>query len=227
MKKIFVCTLMCCIAVSAALFTSCETKNYSNKTVFIGVVDPASYNTNSAADKAVFEEYLNSKGFKTTGVGEAYGYKQELRWNEDETFMQAVTKVWEPLKAKLSYDEVYELAVSDTFHVTMGVATDSGPAVNWIYPDPFASVHTTCTNNPMSVSTEGVQDAVFVFHCSRRWSATADKDWLTFSPQSGEADQDCTIHVTVAAGPRESARIIFRPRHTTQEHTYIMDIDRE
>ena len=74
MKKIILAAVVCCMAVSAALFTSCQKGDYNKKTYFIGVLDAEDYNTNATQDKTTFEQYLTSKGFKNTGEGPAFGY---------------------------------------------------------------------------------------------------------------------------------------------------------
>jgi len=229
MKKSFVLAVACCLAVSTAILTSCNSKGFSQEEFFIGILDAESYVKNSDADKAVFEKYLTDKGFKNTGEAETFGYYGTLKWYEDENYDDVLAALWEPMKAKLSSEEVDALPLSDSFSVTVGVATGSTkanltPKVTWLFPDGFYSVRWTVTNDPMEVPMAGVEDAIFTVECTRPWTASVDKDWVTFSPQSGEANEVCTIHVTVAAGAADHAQITLKAKRVDQP--YIFHIDR-
>lgn len=227
MKKIFVSAVVCCLAACAALFTSCEPKNFNETTCFIGVLEQEQYNTNSAEDKALFEQYLTSKGFKNTGEGAAFGFFDILKWNDNEDYNQVLEALWEPYRAKLSYDELDALALSDAFHATLGVSTgksktEQHPVITWLYPNPSESVQWTLTNNPMTVPTAGAQGLTFTVQCNKSWTSQANRDWVTYSPTSGEANVECTITVNIAAGPKDSAEIVFTPRHSTRTETMLI-----
>ncbi|MBR6304768.1 MAG: BACON domain-containing protein [Paludibacteraceae bacterium] len=228
MKKSFLAAV-CCFAVCTAILTSCNTKGFSKEEYFLGILDAESYAKNTDADKAVFEKYLTDKGFKNTGEAETFGYYGTLKWNEDENYNDVLAALWEPMKAKLSSEEVDALPLSDSFKVTVGVATGSTkanltPKATWLFPDGSYSVHWRVTNEPMEVSKAGVEDATFTVECNRPWTATVDKDWVTFSPQSGEANEVCTIHVTVAAGEEDHAQITLKAKRV--DEPYIFHIDR-
>lgn len=228
MKKIILAAVVCCMAVSAALFTSCQKGNYNKRTYFIGVIDAEDYNTNATPDKTVFEQYLTSKGFKNTGEGPAFGYYGELNWTDDQDADQLLQALWEPLKAKLSYDEIDALPFTNNyFHVTLGVSAGSSknnlsPVITWFYPNPSMAIHWTTTNNPLVVPTTGKQGAIFTVECNKSWTSEADRDWVTYSPTTGDANQEVTITVNIAAGPEDSAKIVFTPKHSDRTHTYLI-----
>lgn len=228
MKKLFVSAVVCCLAISVALLSSC--RNYSKKEYFLGILEAEWYAQNSDADKAIFEQYLTDKGFKNTGEAETFGYYGTLKWNDDENYDDVFAALWEPMQAKLSHDEVDALPVSDAFHVEVGVATggtraELSPNVIWRYPNGTFTAQWTVSENPMVVPLAGVSDTTFTIQCNRPWTATVDKDWLTFSPQSGEANQVYTIHVAVTAGAKEYAMIEFHARRV--ETPYIFYINRD
>lgn len=230
MKKSFVWAAVCCLVISGAFFTSCKNKGYSKTEYFLGILEADVYATNSDEDKAIFEQYLTDKGFKNTGEGETFGYYGTLKWNEDENYADVFDALWKPMEAKLSYDEVDALPVSDAFHVEVGVATGStreslSPTVIWRYPNGTFSAQWTVIGNPMTVPQAGVTDTTFTIQCSRDWTATVDKDWVTFSPQSGEANQEYTIHVKVDAGEKEYAKIEFKARRVEATYTFYINRD--
>ena len=196
-------------------------------TYFIGILEAEHYNANSAADKTIFEQYLTSKGFQNTGEGAAYGYYGDLKWTDDNEYTQMLEALWEPLKVKLSYDELDALPLSDDFHATLGVSTgkskeEQSPVITWIYPNPSEYVEWTLTNNPMIVPTSGKQNATFTVLCNKSWTSQTNRDWVTYSPTTGEANQEVTITLNVAAGPVDSAEIVFKPRHATREHIFLI-----
>ena len=227
MKKSFVLAAACCLAVSAAVLTSCG-KGYSQSEYFLGIVDPEQYEKNTDADKAVFEQYLTAKGFKNTGEGSTFGSYGSLRWNEDEKLDDVLAAVWEPMKAKLSADEVDVLPLSDSFAATVGISTgkskaDMSPTAVWRFPEGY-SARWVVTNEPMEVPMAGIEDATFTVECTRPWTATVDKDWVTFSPQSGEANKEYTVHVKVAAGAADHAKITIKAKRV--DEPFVLHIDR-
>ena len=223
MKKSF-WAAVCCLAVSAALLSSC--RSFSKKEYFVGILEPEYYADNSAEDKAVFEKYLADKGFKNSGEGKTFGTYGTFTWSDGEKYEDVFDALWKPLESKLSYDEVDALPLSDKFHVAVGVATGRSKSelsteANWIYPNGSYSVTWSFSDSPMVVPEAGA-DTTFTVECSRSWTATVDKDWVTFSPQSGEANKTYTIHVSVSAGAKDVATIEFKARRIAETRKFII-----
>lgn len=223
MKKSFLAAL-CCLAVSAALLSSC--RSFSKKEYFVGILEPEYYADNSAEDKAIFEKYLADKGFKNSGEGKTFGTYGTFTWNDGEKYEDVFDALWKPLESKLSYAEVDSLPLSDKFHVTVGVATgrsrsELSTEANWIYPDGSFSVSWQASDVPVVVPLAGA-DTTFTIECNLAWTATVDKDWVTFSPQSGEAGKRYTIRVSASAGAKDVATIEFKARRVEQPYKVIV-----
>lgn len=82
-----------------------------------------------------------------------------------------------------------------------------------------------CTATTLSVPLAGV-DTTFSISCSQPWTARADKDWITFSPNKGDANQTYTINVSVAAGEKAYGKIYFENSDLPNEY-WVVYIDRE
>lgn len=62
----------------------------------------------------------------------------------------------------------------------------------------------------------------FTLSCNQSWTAHSDKDWITFSPNKGDANQTYTINVSVAAGEKAFGKIYFENENFPDDYWFVI-----
>lgn len=218
-KKFFMFAAL--LMTAAAFLTSCE-KN-----------DP--YDAEIARVKAASQgdwvgELTNLTGdnehvtvtFTETKVSTSLGVSANIvKWTcpDGKTWIELDDTQKTKLNIRVNGDNM-ELNGTTTFFLTnfptvlTRKSTPSTEEIKWV-----------CNATTLSVPLAGV-DTTFTISCNQSWTARSEQEWITFSPNKGDANQTYTINVSVAAGEKAYGKIYFENANFPNDY-WIVYIDRE